>query len=69
MARNAREQILDEGDPLLADIAKLVTYPDAWLDTPNYSLGGQRPRTLLRTEDGRALLHDLIEAVKHGMFT
>jgi len=69
MARNARELVPDRSDPLLADIAKLVPYPDAWLDTPNYSLGGQRPRDLLQTEKGRAILYNLVESVKHGFFT
>jgi uncharacterized protein (DUF2384 family) len=69
MAQHARAQALDESDPLLADIAKLVVYPDAWLDTPNYSLGGQRPRDLLQTEKGRAILYNLVESVKHGFFT
>jgi uncharacterized protein (DUF2384 family) len=69
MAPHARAQALDENDTLLADIAKIVLDVDAWLDSPNYSLGGQRPRTLLQTEDGRWLVHNLVEAVKHGMIT
>jgi len=69
MARHARAQTLDESDALLADIAKMVLDTDAWLDSPNYSLGGQRPRDLLQTENGRKVLHNLVEAVKHGMIT
>lgn len=69
MALHARAQALDEGDSLLADLAKMVPDVGAWLDTPNYSLGGQRPRALLRTEDGRWLIQNLVEAVKHGMMT
>ncbi|MBW8879292.1 MAG: DUF2384 domain-containing protein [Acidobacteria bacterium] len=53
----------------MADIAKMVLDTDAWLDSPNYSLGGQRPRDLLQTENGRKVLHNLVEAVKHGMIT
>jgi uncharacterized protein (DUF2384 family) len=69
MALHARAQTLDETDPLLADLAKIVLDVDAWLDTPNSSLGGQQPRALLHTEDGRWLVHNLVEAVKHGMIT
>ena len=69
MARNARELVPDESDPLLADIAQIVLYPDAWLDTPNTSFGGLRPRDLLQTEKGRAVLYNLVQNVKYGMFT
>jgi uncharacterized protein (DUF2384 family) len=69
MARNARELVPDESDPLLADIAQILLYPDAWLDAPNDRFGGQPPRVLLQTEKGRAILHNLVQNVKHGMFT
>lgn len=69
MPLHARAQILDEHDPLLADIAKIFQYPDAWLDTPNDRFGGQPPRVLLQTDKGREILHNLVEAVKHGMMT
>jgi len=69
MAQHARAQALDESHALLADIALMVPDVDAWLDSPNYSLGGLRPRALLQTEGGREILHNLVEAVKHGMIT
>jgi len=68
MARHARAQILDE-DPLLADIAQIVLYPEVWLDTPNDRLGGQPPRALLQTEAGREILYSLVQSVKYGMVT
>lgn len=43
--------------------------PDAWLDTPNDRLGGQPPRALLGFEEGRELLYNLVQNVKHGMMT
>jgi uncharacterized protein (DUF2384 family) len=69
MAQHARAQALDESDSLLADIAMIVQYPEAWLDTPNNRFGGQPPRALLQTEQGREILRNLVEAVKHGMMT
>ncbi len=59
----------EEQDTLLTEIADIVQDPDLWLDTPNERFGGQRPRALLRSEKGRAILHDLVQAVKHGMVT
>lgn len=54
---------------LLTEIAEIVQNPDLWLNTPNERFGGQKPRTLLRSERGCAILHDLVQAVKHGMVT
>lgn len=70
MAHRARVQrFAAEQDSLLGEIAEVVQNPDLWLDTPNDRLGGQRPRTLLESEKGRAILHDVVQAVKHGMVT
>ena len=59
----------EEHDPLMAEIAEIVLYPDAWLNTPNDQLGGQPPRAFLGSADGREILHNLIQMVKHGMAT
>lgn len=67
MARQAHA--LNDGDPLLTEIAEIVRYPDAWLDTPNDRLGGQPPRVLLSSDGGREILHSLVQSVKHGMMT
>lgn len=61
--------MIDEFDPLLAEIGEIVLYPEAWLDTPNDRLGGQPPRALLGSEEGREILHNLVQTVKHGMMT
>lgn len=70
MRERARVQLPHEPrDPLLSEIAEVVLYPDAWLDTPNDRLGGQPPRALLGFEEGRELLFNLVQNVKHGMMT
>lgn len=56
-------------DPLLTEIAEVVQDPEIWLDTPNTRFGGMPPRDLLDTKEGRQLLHSVMQAVKHGMFT
>lgn len=59
----------DERDLLLLEIEEVVDRPEVWLDTPNSRFGGLRPRDLLQTEEGRHILHSLMIAVKHGLFT
>ncbi|PYQ58944.1 MAG: hypothetical protein DMF53_19560 [Acidobacteria bacterium] len=61
--------IRDERDSLLEEIAEMVLHPEAWLDTPNARLGGQPPRALLDFDEGREVLHNLVQNVKHGMVT
>jgi hypothetical protein len=44
MAKQDHARMLDDDDDsLLTEIAEIVLYPDAWLDTPNDRLGGQPP--------------------------
>jgi uncharacterized protein (DUF2384 family) len=69
MAKRAQARVLDDSDPLVMEIAEIVLYPDAWLDTPNDRLGGQPPRALLDSDEGREILHNLVQTVKHGMVT
>jgi len=69
MARNARKLVPDGSDPLVADLAQIILYPDTWLDTPNDRFGGLPPRVLLQTERGREILQNLVQNVKYGMFT
>jgi hypothetical protein len=59
----------DEHNSLLSEIAEIVLYPEAWLDTPNDRLGGQPPRALLDSDRGREVLHNLVATIKHGMIT
>jgi uncharacterized protein (DUF2384 family) len=67
--RTLARALPEERDPLLAEIEEVVEYPEIWLDTPNTRFGGMRPRDLLNTEQGRQLLHSVVQAVKYGMFT
>lgn len=70
MAKRAHARTFDEEqDSLLAEIAEIVLYPDTWLNTPNDQLGGQPPRVFLGSEEGREILHNLVQMVKHGMVT
>ena len=44
--------------------------PDRWLRTPHDLLGGREPIDLIRSgEAGEQLVRDLLESIKHGMFT
>lgn len=70
MAKRAHARVVDEEhDSLLAEIAEIVLYPEAWLDTPNDQLGGQPPRIFLGSDEGHEILHNLVQMVKHGMLT
>jgi uncharacterized protein (DUF2384 family) len=70
MVQRAQAQTWDDGyDSLLNEIAEIVLYPETWLDTPNYRLGGHPPRALLGSDKGRKTLHNLVQNVKHGMVT
>jgi hypothetical protein len=70
MARRAQVHALnEEQDSLLTEIGEIVLYPEAWLDTPNDRLGGHPPRAFLESDEGREILHNLVQAVKHGMVT
>ena len=53
----------------MAEIEEVVQHSDLWLDSPNTRLGGMRPRDLLQTEDGRDILHSIMQSVKYGLFT
>lgn len=59
----------EDRDPLLVEIEEVVAYPEIWLDSPNTRFGGMRPRDMLQTEEGRDILHSVMQAVKHGMVT
>jgi uncharacterized protein (DUF2384 family) len=70
MAKRAYARVVDEEhDSLLTEIAEIVLYPETWLDAPNDQLGGQPPRALLGSDQGREILHNLVQMVKHGLMT
>jgi len=56
---------------LRKEAAEVVLDPDRWLITPNDQLGGREPLDLIksgRSEDEQKV-RDLIESIKHGLFT
>ena len=59
----------DDKDSLWSEIAEVVQYPDAWLETPNDQLNGRAPRDLMDSEKGRDILFNLVHEIKHGMVT
>ncbi|MCI0525727.1 MAG: MbcA/ParS/Xre antitoxin family protein [Acidobacteria bacterium] len=49
---------------------EVVLDPDRWLRTPHDLLGGREPIDLIRLGDeGEQIVRDLLESIKHGMFT
>lgn len=53
------------------EIAEVVRDSHGWLMTPHELLGGKKPDDLLNsnsTEDRRRL-QDLVESIKHGLFS
>ena len=40
----------DESSNIVDDVSKVVPDAELWLDSPNNSLGGERPRDLIGTE-------------------
>jgi uncharacterized protein (DUF2384 family) len=69
--QNLRQDPLpDQLEDLRREVAEVVLDPDRWLVTPNDQLGGREPLDLARSGDeGRQMVRDLIEAIKHGMTT
>lgn len=53
------------------EIADVVLDPDRWLITPHDLLGGREPIDLLNTgnAEDEQKVRDLIEAIKHGIFS
>lgn len=58
----------DESSDIMDDVIEAVPDAEVWLDSPNGSLGGQRPRNLIGTEMERDV-RDLIRGIKDGITT
>ena len=58
----------DESSNIVDDVSKVVPDPEAWLDSPNSSLGGERPRDLIGTEMEREVRY-LLRGIKDGITT
>ena len=58
-------------DDIRKEVADIVLDPDRWLITPNDQLGGREPIDLLNSGEAtdQQQVRDLIESIKHGMFT
>jgi uncharacterized protein (DUF2384 family) len=53
------------------EIAQVVLDPDKWLITPHDLLGGREPLDLLNSgnDEDEQKVRDLIESIKHGIFS
>jgi Protein of unknown function (DUF2384) len=58
----------DESSNVVDDVSKLVPDADVWLDSPNGSLGGERPRDLIGTEMEREVRY-LLRGIRDGITT
>jgi hypothetical protein len=58
----------DESSNIVDDVSKVVPDSEAWLDSPNSSLGGERPRDLIGTEMEREVRY-LLRGIKDGIPT
>jgi len=56
----------DESSNIVDDVSKVVPNANAWLDSPNNSLGGERPRDLIGT-DMEPELRYLLRGIKDGI--
>jgi Protein of unknown function (DUF2384) len=58
----------DESANIIDDVSEVFPDPEAWLDAPNSSLGGAKPRDLITTEREREVRY-LLRGIKDGITT
>ncbi len=58
----------DESSNILDDVSKVFPNPETWLDSPNSSLGGEKPRNLISTEREREVRY-LLRGIQDGITT
>jgi len=58
----------DTKSDLLKDIEDIFADPQAWLNTPNLRLAGQKPIDLIGPPD-QELVRNITESIKHGLYT
>jgi hypothetical protein len=58
----------DESSNILDDVSKVLPDAEVWLDSPNSSLGGERPRDLIGTEMEREVRY-LLRGIRDGITT
>jgi hypothetical protein len=67
-ARKPVATLEDESSNIMDDVSKVVPDAEIWLDSPNSSLGGQRPRDLIGTEMEREVRY-LLRGIRDGITT
>jgi hypothetical protein len=67
-ARKTVAVLEDESLNIIDDVKKVFRDPDTWLDSPNNSLGGEKPRDLISTEREREV-RDLLRRIQDGITT
>jgi hypothetical protein len=67
-ARKPFALLEDESPNILDDISKVFPDPEAWLDAPNSSLGGEKPRDLIGTEREPEVRY-LLRGIQDGITT
>jgi hypothetical protein len=58
----------DESSNIVDDVSKVIPNSEAWLDSPNSWLGGERPRDLIGTEMEWEV-RDLLRGIRDGITT
>ena len=64
---NTRDEIPDYAERARR-LGDLIAAPEAWLDTKNEQLGGEKPRDLIGTSR-EPVLRNLLEAIEYGSFS
>jgi antitoxin Xre/MbcA/ParS-like protein len=67
-ARKPFAILQDESSNIVEDVSKVVPDADVWLNSPNSSLGGERPRDLIGTESEREVRY-LLRGIRDGITT
>ncbi len=49
-------------------VQELIQEPEKWMDSANDQLGGEKPKDLLGTPKEQ-VLRNLLESIRHGMFS
>jgi uncharacterized protein (DUF2384 family) len=71
MQNRTLDRSQSQKDDLIKEVGDVVLDPDRWLRTPNDRLGGREPMDLIESDEAsdQERVRDLIEAIKHGLFT
>jgi hypothetical protein len=67
-AHNPFAILEDESSNIIEEVSKVFPDPDAWLDAPNSSLGGEKPRALINTDMEQEVRY-LLRGIQDGITT